>query len=290
MPLGPFTRAATPVPSTEEQLCASPMKVVTTPKGVTLRMVQAPSVTRALPVWSSATPTFLEAAPTSPYLQGSPRLKLRLLPEETRKKFSKIALTRPEFSAIADAVQVSEEVFQTWIYDLKKNSATLFNEIADDLILGMCVNVAFIKPYSDSVPLRALRGNTIEFLPLHERPELPAFNELAKDFLKFRQEFYEANVKFDRIFASLEQLIVTKYGQTDHTLEIIKQSTEIIEKQFEQQNQIISEMQHTVSAMQHTLTTMPHTLTAMQHTLSAYAVPFHIKLVRKFRQLFNLTH
>ena len=166
---------------------------------------------------------FLEAEPTTPYLQGSPRLKLRLLPDETRKKLSKIALTRPEFSAITDAVQVSEEVFQAWIYDLKKNEVTLFNEISDDLILGIEINAAFIKPYSDSAPLRALRGNTIEFQPLHERPELPAFNELAKDFLKFRQEFNLESLKTHNQFLSIEQIFNTKSEQADFRFSSLEQ-------------------------------------------------------------------
>ena len=245
---------------------------------------------------------FLEAEPTTPYLQGSPRLKLRLLPDETRKKLSKIALTRPEFSAITDAVQVSEEVFQAWIYDLKKNEVTLFNEISDDLILGIEINAAFIKPYSDSAPLRALRGNTIEFQPLHERPELPAFNELAKDFLKFRQEFNLESLKThnqflsieqifntkseqaDFRFSSLEQLIGKKSEQSDIAHEAIKQQLGELklkmDNEIEKQNQITELIKNHISQQN-------ELISEMHQTLSVLAVPFYVKFARKIRKLCN---
>jgi hypothetical protein len=122
MPLGPFTRAATPVPSTEEQLCASPMKVVTTPKGVTLRMVQAPSVTRALPVWSSATPTGFEKEAEVPV----PSLK----PPDTPP--ASVA-TVPEGDSVlrAPTVELSSTIYRTpeGAYTTPKGAAN-FAEVA----------------------------------------------------------------------------------------------------------------------------------------------------------------
>ena len=108
---------------------------------------------------------FLEASPATPYLQGTPRLKLRLLPEVIRSKLAQMAADHPEFIPVASAMQVSEEAFQAWIYDLKENSKALFKDISPDLILGIELNAVFIKPYSEPDSRRDLRKASTEGPP-----------------------------------------------------------------------------------------------------------------------------
>lgn len=103
---------------------------------------------------------FLEAKPTAHYLQGSPRLKLRLLPEEIRTKMAKMAEDHPELMPVSSAFQISEEVFQAWIYDLKANSKNLFKDISEDLILSIEINAVFVKPYIEIDSHRSLRVGT----------------------------------------------------------------------------------------------------------------------------------
>lgn len=100
---------------------------------------------------------FVEAETTTPYLQGTPRLKLRLLPEYARNRIAKFAANRPEFAEVQNSFNISEEAFQNWIYDLKKNSNDLFKSIAEDLILGIEINAVFIKPYAEAIWSRNLR-------------------------------------------------------------------------------------------------------------------------------------
>jgi SAM-dependent methyltransferase len=105
---------------------------------------------------------FLEGAPTTPYLQGTPRLKIRLLPEVVRSKLAQMIVDHPEFVAVSSAMQVSEEAFQSWIYDLKASNKALFKEVASDLILGIGINAVFIKPHSEPESLLALRAGANE--------------------------------------------------------------------------------------------------------------------------------
>jgi SAM-dependent methyltransferase len=93
---------------------------------------------------------FLEAMPTSPYLQGSSRLKLKLLPKKSCEKLSLIAAKYPEFAIIASALQISEESFEKWIYDLKKENKALFNLVEHELIYGIEINATFSKPFRES--------------------------------------------------------------------------------------------------------------------------------------------
>ena len=62
-------------------------------------------------------------------------------------------------------MQVSEETFQAWIYDLKENSKALFKDISPDLILGIELNAVFIKPYSETDSRQNLRKSSTEGPP-----------------------------------------------------------------------------------------------------------------------------
>lgn len=162
---------------------------------------------------------FLEAAPIMPYLQGTPRLKLRLLPEEIRSKLAQMIEGRSEFAPVASAIQVSEEAFQDWIYDLKDKHKALFKDIAGELILGIEINAAFIKPYSEPESLRALRGGTMEAPPNQEASQDHVFAGLGRDFLKLRHETNKVMSKLDLVNLRLEDLH-QKVSSEGHLVEL----------------------------------------------------------------------
>ena len=131
---------------------------------------------------------FLEVTQTTHYLQGTPRLKLRLLPEDIRSKLASLAEVRTELAPIASALQISEEKFQEWIYDLKTKSNALFRQISSDIIYGIDVNAAFLKPYHKNLSLGALRNTSEQSLQsIPERTD-QLISGLGRDFLKFRTE------------------------------------------------------------------------------------------------------
>jgi SAM-dependent methyltransferase len=89
---------------------------------------------------------YVDSVIDAPYLQGSARLKLRLLPEEARAKVSKIVSRSNKFSPIRDAFKVSDEQLCSWLYEIKGRDRGLYNTIAPHLIMGMDVNCVFQKP------------------------------------------------------------------------------------------------------------------------------------------------
>jgi hypothetical protein len=204
---------------------------------------------------------FLEASPTTPYLQGTPRLKLRLLPEDTRTKLAQIAADRPEFIPVASSIEVSEETFQAWIYDLKENSTTLFKEIAGDLIFGIEINAAFIKPYSEEKSRRALRWGTIEAPPNQQVSQDHAFAILGSDFLKFRHEANDELIKTNRALVRVSE-----------QLENVLQSMSAIDQSVSAIDQRVSEQ-----------------LDNVLQSISALSVPLHKKLIRKLRYILGFS-
>ncbi len=162
---------------------------------------------------------FLEAAPTTPYLQGTPRLKLRLLPEETRKKLALMAANHPEFAPVGSALQVSEEAFQAWIYGLKDNAKALFKDIAGELIMGIELNAAFVKPYSEPESVRALRAGTNEAQESRPASQDQALATLGRDFLKVTNEAQSKANQLEKMLAHQSQ-----------TTESIKQQISVIDQ------------------------------------------------------------
>lgn len=216
---------------------------------------------------------FLEAAPTTPYLQGTPRLKLRLLPEKSRAKLAQMAAGRPELMPVASALQVSEEAFQAWIYDLKDNSKALFKDVSEDLILGIELNAAFVKPYSELESRRALRAGNIGASLNQQVSQDHTFVELGRDFLKFRHEANEELIKANRELVTVEQLIESKFNHADAEIGNLKEQLESL---LAQQNQTAASIMRQISAI--------------DQTLSLLSVPLYKKLVRKLRRFFNISH
>lgn len=89
---------------------------------------------------------FKEANVSVPYLQGAPRLKLRLLPEQARQKALDILTKMPDAAGILPSLAVSEEAFVSWLYELKSSHPALFKELAPEVIHAIEVDCVFEKP------------------------------------------------------------------------------------------------------------------------------------------------
>jgi 2-polyprenyl-3-methyl-5-hydroxy-6-metoxy-1,4-benzoquinol methylase len=153
---------------------------------------------------------FLEGAPTTHYLQGSPRLKLRLLPDEVRSRLAALAEGQAEFSAVASAFDVSEEKFQAWIYGLKQDSKDLFRQISPDLIYGIDINMVFVKPYHADVSLGALRASVIQSVAGDRGSKDQLVSGLGRDFLKFKADMERDGALNVARITRLEQTVENK--------------------------------------------------------------------------------
>lgn len=202
---------------------------------------------------------FIESAPTTPYLQGTPRLKLRLLPEKSCAKLTQMLVDRPELAPITNALKVSEEAFQAWIYDLKDNSRTLFNDISEDFILGIEINAVFIKPFSERASRRILREWNSEASLIYPASQEYTLAELGGDFMKFKHVVNGQLIKVNQELGTVEVLIESKFKDVNERLETL----------FENQNQALASIEETLSAPSDSLCK---------------------KLVKKFRRFFKFSY
>jgi SAM-dependent methyltransferase/outer membrane murein-binding lipoprotein Lpp len=92
---------------------------------------------------------YIESATTTPYLQGTPRLKLRLLPENVKKRLLNLANIYPELQILQSVLDVSSEDFQAWIYMLRDEHREIFDKVASELIMGIDFNIVFTKPFDE---------------------------------------------------------------------------------------------------------------------------------------------
>lgn len=96
---------------------------------------------------------YLESAPVAPYLQGTPRLKIQLLPEAERALIkqqipvskSRWGKTNQQWEVLEKAIDASAEEFMNWIYDLRDNYPEGYKKIVDQLVLGMDISAVFRK-------------------------------------------------------------------------------------------------------------------------------------------------
>ena len=177
---------------------------------------------------------YLEGSTTTPYLQGSPRLRLRLLPEKVRAKLLEISAQRPEFIPIANALDISEEAFQAWIYDLKDNSKDLFRSIADYLILGIEINAVFIKPLSEPPSHLTLRSSSFH------APQDPQ-DSLEETLISLESSLFKFNRKLsEQLFGAEQKLedLITQMSIIN--LAIIEQSIPFHKKVIRKFRRILS--------------------------------------------------
>ncbi len=90
---------------------------------------------------------YVEHSFVAPYLKGAPRLKIRHLKANSKTLgiLANIPLNGHPLSLLKRAAAVTEEEFINWIYELKKNTPALFDQVAEDLVYGLEVNVVFKK-------------------------------------------------------------------------------------------------------------------------------------------------
>lgn len=98
---------------------------------------------------------YVEHSFVAPYLKGAPRLKIRHLKANSRtlEILADIPSEGHPLSLLKRAAAVTEEEFINWIYDLKKNFSTLFDQVAEDLVYGLEVNVVFKKERVLDLPI-----------------------------------------------------------------------------------------------------------------------------------------
>jgi SAM-dependent methyltransferase len=103
---------------------------------------------------------YLESAPVQPYLQGMPRLRVQLLPDESRQKISifldelspkRLFNADKTYNLLRKIIGVSAEQFIAWIYQLRDERPDAFEKIADLLVLGIEINAVFQKPANSTV-------------------------------------------------------------------------------------------------------------------------------------------
>jgi transposase len=103
---------------------------------------------------------YLESAPVQPYLQGMPRLRVQLLPDESRRKISvfldelspkRLFNADKTYNLLRKIIGVSAEQFIAWIYQLRDERPDAFEKIADLLVLGIEINSVFQKPANSTV-------------------------------------------------------------------------------------------------------------------------------------------
>ncbi len=88
---------------------------------------------------------FIEALGVAPFLQGHPRFKLRLLPEETRSRINSLSKTKRTLSFLKDVTKISADNFMNWIYELRDKHHSEYMEIVDDLVMCIEINAVFRK-------------------------------------------------------------------------------------------------------------------------------------------------
>jgi hypothetical protein len=159
---------------------------------------------------------------------------LRLLPEKVRAKLLEISAQRPEFIPIANALDISEEAFQAWIYDLKDNSKDLFRSIADYLILGIEINAVFIKPLSEPPSHLTLRSSSFH------APQDPQ-DSLEETLISLESSLFKFNRKLsEQLFGAEQKLedLITQMSIIN--LAIIEQSIPFHKKVIRKFRRILS--------------------------------------------------
>ena len=87
-----------------------------------------------------------ESATVAPYLQGAPRLKIRLLEDQDRLELkNRIKKFGSEFKLLKKILNYSSEELTTWIYNLKDKNRTAYESVAELLVYGMDINSVFEK-------------------------------------------------------------------------------------------------------------------------------------------------
>lgn len=88
---------------------------------------------------------FAEIATVAPYLQGTSRLKVRLLPKVVLEKIRETAAGRFSLASLMSVANLSAETFEYYLYELQSKHPEDFKLIAEDLIYGMDINAVFHK-------------------------------------------------------------------------------------------------------------------------------------------------
>lgn len=143
---------------------------------------------------------FREANVSVPYLQGAPRLKLRLLPEEARKKALSILADMPHAAAVLPALAVSEEVLISWLYELKSSQPALFNALAPEIIHAIEIDCVFQKPKDYDAAQFGVDGREASLAGTQEQVPLDlVMKQVARFGRNLNSALDRVNTRLDRI-------------------------------------------------------------------------------------------
>ena len=143
---------------------------------------------------------FKEANISVPYLQGAPRLKLRLLPEYARQKVLSILADFPNAAAVMPAWAVSEEELVNWLYEQKSTNPALFSTLAPVIIYGMDIDCVFEKPKDYDAGQIDISG--VDALLVGAQQQVPldlAMQQVARLGRNLNNSLANINTRMDRI-------------------------------------------------------------------------------------------
>jgi SAM-dependent methyltransferase len=89
---------------------------------------------------------FLEANTVAPYLQGTPRFKVQLLPQNIIHQIREIIVDSPGLDFLSSVLNLSAEEFQDHIYSLRDVDPISFRKVVNLLVNGIEINAVFKKP------------------------------------------------------------------------------------------------------------------------------------------------
>ena len=238
----------------------------------------------------------LGSSTTTPYLQGTPRLKLRLLPEGSRKKMVDISEQCEQLKSVRAAFEVSEEAFQSWIYGLKTNSKELFDEVIDHLILGIEINFAFEKPYVETQSRRNLRSGTVDAQVDLVKANDQGLARLGDDFSTFRLQIQQAFEEAKLNLAELKRDVacafdadgpIQGFGRSiDSLSEFSKVENAMLKDKISQLVNDASNTSHKIAALEYQIEVMSHQMADVARVLSILAMPLQERLARKIKKIF----
>jgi SAM-dependent methyltransferase len=89
---------------------------------------------------------YVESTTVAPHLQGTPRFKLRLLPEAVGGRIRELAKAKPHLLGLLPGVAMSAETFEMYLYSLRDQYPEDFNAVVNELVYGIDIIAVFRKP------------------------------------------------------------------------------------------------------------------------------------------------
>jgi SAM-dependent methyltransferase len=218
---------------------------------------------------------FTESATTTPYLQGSPRLKLRLLPEKVLKQLQAVVAEHPEMDEIINCLTLSEEQFQSWIYGIKEKSNALFKKISDAIIYGIEINAVFIKPFHDTQIIKSAKAPTSD----HTDQDLDSLRyqlmALGRDFLLFREQTEKAEKSSQHALIEVESSLIKKINEFPLRLDSIDNE--------------INKTRSELATQKNEIDSLRQFATRIQNEVAILNNKWYLRVIRKLKKFIDIS-